>query len=472
MIRRKTVLLLSAFAAFVLSCCPRGGNSGFYEADALCFNASARDWVMGTGRLYPETVPAPPAAPKGYVPVYLSHYGRHGSRYMDGKNGYGLVSEVLRRAAADGRLTPLGKDIWAKYSSALPYLSGRIGELTPLGALQQRQIARRMVDNYPRLFRKGARVVANSTNLERTMLSMCNFNQALLQSHPWLDIHADAGRLMMGHINQHSPENPKVTPEDVQWKSADAPWRPEFDRYCGRLLHWEAFCSMLFDDMEYVRSICDPVRFERDYFAVAKNLPSCPVEDCGLFWAVPEEEQELLGRLENYTFYVEKSLWPGGNGRGCYLSEAVLGDIMAHVAEDLRDGVNVRLRFGHDGCIMALFALMGLYGWSDVPEDPERAWEYWDVSRIPMACNFQLVFFAPRRSAAKPVEEELLVMMMLNEEPVALPLKELPASGRHEYVAPGAASVRRNGSGPYYRWSDFVEHYTPILDNARMHLAQ
>ncbi|MBR3726803.1 MAG: histidine-type phosphatase, partial [Prevotella sp.] len=27
-------------------------------------------------------------APKGYEPYYISHYGRHGSRYLIGKNDY------------------------------------------------------------------------------------------------------------------------------------------------------------------------------------------------------------------------------------------------------------------------------------------------------------------------------------------------------------------------------------------------
>ena len=210
---------------------------------------------------------------------------------------------------------------------------------------------------------------------------------------------------------------------------------------------------MLFDEPGYAQSICDPVLFERNYFAVAKNLPGCPVEDCGMFRAIPEEEQQLLGRLENYTFYAEKSTWPGGNGRGCYLSEAVLGDIMAHVPQDLRDGVRVRLRFGHDGCIMALFALMGLDGWNAVPEDPADAWKVWDVSRVPMACNFQLVLFAPRRYAGTPRTEDLLLLMTLNEEPLQLPLPAVC-------------------EGPFYRWADFTEHYTPVLEEAREYLAR
>ncbi|MBQ9462769.1 MAG: hypothetical protein IJU68_03840 [Bacteroidales bacterium] len=451
MTRRRTIaLLLSAALVFagVTTACGCQREEGVSEEDA------AAQWAMGTGRLYPETVAAPPAAPRGYVPVYISHYGRHGARYMDGKGGYEAVSDVLRQASADGMLTPLGEDIWSRYSSVLPQLLGRTGELTPLGAEQHRQIAGRMARNYPRLIgRKGAKVVANSTNLERAMLSMLSFNQALLQLNPSLDITADASRTYMGRINQHSPENPKVTKEDVRWKSADAPWRPGFDRYCEGLLHPETVCGAIFKDMEYLRSLCEPVLFERKYFEVAKNLPGCPVEDCALLRAVPSDELRLLGRLENYTFYAEKSLWLGGNGRGCYLSESVLGDIIDRVPEDIAVGVRVRLRFGHDGCIMALFAMMGIEGWQSCFTDPSDAWQVWDTSRIPMAANFQMVFFAPGRSAKSPRPEDLLLLMMLNEEPLALPLQE---------CAPG----------PFYRWSDFLEHYIPVLEEARAILAR
>ena len=441
MTRRRTILQLLSAVLLSLSCISALGQ----EHDI--------QWAMGTGRLYPQTVQAPPRAPRGYVPVYLSHYGRHGSRYMDGKGGYEAVSRVLEKAAADGMLTPLGEDIWARYSAALPSLLGRTGELTPLGCVQHRQIAGRMVRNFPRLLkRKDSRVVANSTNLERTMMSMLSFGQELSRLNPSVEIVSDASRTYMGRINQHSPENPKVTPEDVRWKSADAPWRPGFDRYCEGLLQWRPFCAALFKDPDYVSGICNPVLFERKYFDVAKNLPSCPVPDCGLLRAFSEEELQRLGRLENYTFYAEKSLWSGGNGRGCLLSESVLGDIVERVPEDLANGVKVRLRFGHDGCIMALFAMMGLEGWPSTLDDPAQAWKFWDTSRIPMAANFQLVFFAPRRNSKAPAESDLLIMLMLNEEPVPLPLTPV--------------------DGAFYRWSDFLEHYVPVLEQARKQLQQ
>ena len=129
MTRRRTILQLLSAVLLSLSCISALGQ----EHDI--------QWAMGTGRLYPQAVQAPPRAPKGYVPVYLSHYGRHGSRYMDGKGGYEAVSRVLEKAAGDGMLTPLGEDIWARYSAALPSLLGRTGELTPLGFVGFIQLA-------------------------------------------------------------------------------------------------------------------------------------------------------------------------------------------------------------------------------------------------------------------------------------------------------------------------------------------
>ena len=413
--------------------------------------SAAAEWCLGTSRLYPETVPAVPKAPRGYVPVYLSHYGRHGSRYLVDPGQYKNVYEVLSAAAAEGKLTEEGERVWQFYSSVYPSFDKHEGELTPLGAAQHRAIAARMVQNYPRLFRSDSRIEANSTNLERTMLSMQYFTQGLLSLRPKLRIHADASRSYMGRINQHTLENPRATEYDVQWKKGTGLWRPAFEEYAAGLIDPEPFCGRLFTDYPSAPGLSDPLIFIQDFFDVAANLPSCGL-GYEMLEAFTEDELQLLGRLDNYRFYVSKSRWPGGDRRGCYLSEAVLGDIIDRTAEDLADGVSVRLRFGHDGCMMALFALMKLEGWDAEIEDLADAWKVWDVSRIPMAGNFQMVLFAPRRSAAAPREDDLLVMLMLNEEPLSLPLTPV--------------------SGNCYRWTDFISYCTPLLDEAREALAE
>ena len=50
-------------------------------------------------------------APKGYKPFYLSHYGRHGSRYMIGKEAYDVPYFALLKAKQEGKLTAKGEEI-------------------------------------------------------------------------------------------------------------------------------------------------------------------------------------------------------------------------------------------------------------------------------------------------------------------------------------------------------------------------
>ena len=455
MIRRRTRRL--SFDAVVLllavcwSCDVRQPASEYRPEEIMASQRTldgkqVSDWMMGVNRLYPAEFQDLPAPPRGYRPVYLSHYGRHGSRYITDAGLYQTVLRVLRRGAADSCLTPLGQSALERFEKVAEAYDMRMGELTPLGALQQKEIAGRMVARFPGLFDEDARVEANSTNLERTMLSMLNFTQTLVSLRPDLSIGTDASRKLMGAINQHSPENPRITAEDLKWKYTGSPWWDDFFGYFRGAVDWKAFCGRLFTVPGYVEGLCDPFEFEFDFYQVALNMPSIPLKGMSFFDLFTAEDLDILGRMDNYSFYVAKSLYPGSNGRGCYLSESVWGDILSRTREDLASGVRVRLRFGHDGCMMAMFAMLGLEGWTSEIEDPADAWKVWDVSRIPMASNLQLVLFG--RGATDP----LLLLMLLNEEPVELPLKS---------VAPG-----------YYLWDEFVAYCSPLIDSAREALSK
>ena len=54
-------------------------------------------------------------APKGYEPYYLSHYGRHGSRYLIGDTDYDWPIQTLQRADSLGKLTALGQDVLRRH---------------------------------------------------------------------------------------------------------------------------------------------------------------------------------------------------------------------------------------------------------------------------------------------------------------------------------------------------------------------
>ena len=50
-------------------------------------------------------------APKGYKAVYISHYGRHGSRYQSGEEIYKVVCSSLDEILANNLLTASGDSL-------------------------------------------------------------------------------------------------------------------------------------------------------------------------------------------------------------------------------------------------------------------------------------------------------------------------------------------------------------------------
>ena len=404
--------------------------------------------IFGVHLLYPRTVPAAPKAPKGYRPCHLSHYGRHGARHIQYDTQYFFVHSVLEKAHADGKLTPEGERLRDRYEAIYPLIERRSGELCPLGQEQHRAIARRMVDNYPSLFRGDAEVIALSTNLERTMLSMQACIDELHARNPRLRIAADGARREMGYLNPHCVENPWGGAFDQMWKGTKAVWREKFNAQSEQWVDWEGFAARIFTDVAYAKSLCRIVNFERDVYLIAADVPCMPVESEGFFDFFTSEELLTLAKCgDNYLSYMEKGRSPECPGRCWALCHTLLEDFITKADRDLESGLGVRLRFGHDGCMMGMFVLMDLPGWNGTAGNPDEIWECWDCSRIPMASNIQMTLYRGRKA-----DDPILMTWMLNEEPMPLPLEE---------VAPG-----------FYRWEDFKEVYRPKIEAARQLLKE
>ena len=65
---------------------------------------------------YPKVEAKQTPAPKGYKPFYVSHYGRHGSRYLLGDRDYLWIIQLMQKADSINGLTPLGKDVLKRLS--------------------------------------------------------------------------------------------------------------------------------------------------------------------------------------------------------------------------------------------------------------------------------------------------------------------------------------------------------------------
>ena len=166
--------------------------------------------------IYPDSIPDNlTPAPSGKRPFYISHYGRHGSRYISNRKGYDTPYKMMLHAGAVDELTPVGKKVLDEMTLILNDTEGRWGELTVLGSRQERQIARRMIQRFPEVFEGAAHVDAKSTVVARCITSMGYAMMEMAQLNPQLQITMRASKRDQDYMNHQDLRSRKnyMTPE-------------------------------------------------------------------------------------------------------------------------------------------------------------------------------------------------------------------------------------------------------------------
>ena len=72
-------------------------------------------------------------APRGYKPFYISHYGRHGSRYYWNAQLYQQLDSLLTTAHEKHLLTAEGEGFYERFMTAKEELKTGVSELTQVG---------------------------------------------------------------------------------------------------------------------------------------------------------------------------------------------------------------------------------------------------------------------------------------------------------------------------------------------------
>ena len=139
--------------------------------------------------------PATPP-PDGYKPFYISHYGRHGSRWLSSPDAYNDPLAILTEAHDAAKLTPWGESLYQRVKCAADNAWNRYGDLSGRGAIEHRAIAERMFFSFPELFstEKGGEcnIYSRSTTVPRCILSMAANNERLKELNPGIKIKREA----------------------------------------------------------------------------------------------------------------------------------------------------------------------------------------------------------------------------------------------------------------------------------------
>ena len=137
---------------------------------------------------YPDSIKTTlTPAPEGKKAFYISHYGRHGSRYISSRSGYDIPYMMMLHADSLDELTPTGHRVLQEMNSIMRNTEDRWGELTGIGKREMENIGRRIVERFPEVLCPGANVKAISTIVPRCIESMGSFTMKMLQvfrAHP------------------------------------------------------------------------------------------------------------------------------------------------------------------------------------------------------------------------------------------------------------------------------------------------
>ena len=398
-------------------------------------------------------------APKGYKPFYMSHYGRHGSRFLTSASQYDRPREILSKAVEDGALTEFGLAVYKRIEVMCQVAEGRVGDLTQVGKEEHKGIAYRMVRNYPTLFSGRSVINTLSTTTPRTILSMASACMEFSRLSPGITIIFDAsGRdsYYMGNIDEavNSFRNSREKSLAVS----------EFN---VRHTHPERLMIAMFKDTTYITRFDTEVSsFGRFMMPGARQQtddtpPTYVKQDMSvtLFSQISEiaanmrshdigfNLDDVLTPDEWYDFFLMNNLYWYSMSAFTPLS----GDIVPYgqvnllkniifTAQEVIDngGVSATLRFGHDTYMFPLLCLMEINDCAWSVDDFERVadkWVSYDICY--MGSNLQLVFYKNRQG-------NVLVKALLNEKEAKLPIESELA--------------------PYYDWEDLLKYYSSKIE--------
>ena len=370
-------------------------------------------------------------APKGYEAFYISHYGRHGSRYDSNDDYASAVWPLMKKADSLGLLSEVGKAFYKDFNALMEEQQGMFGMLTSLGAREHRGIAERMAANFPEVFKgKNGRdvVYCQSSIYPRCLLSMTNFTHSLDRNTDGLEFTFVTGDRYYRYLAYHSKKRPAL---ELAKAKEDAVRR--------QTMKPMELIEYFFNDAEKACDLIgDPYRFEMNLY-LASSVGHLSDHGVCLLSYFPTDILVRNWEVRNPRFYLAYGMSNEMSDYQKTVSRRLLADFIrrAEDAVEKDSDIAADLRFGHDTALLPLVGHIGIEGmdnWASF----DQVNSVWNSSvSICMASNLQMIFYRNRKN-------EVIVKLMYNEKETTIP-------------------ALNTWSGPYYKWSDLKAYFRSLL---------
>lgn len=382
-----------------------------------------RDMAASIYHPYEPNVYENTPAPKGFNPFYISHYGRHGSRFHTSLKNYGPGVTILEKADSLGILTADGDSLLSTMKEMESLTTGMVGQLTERGHLEHRQIAARMYDRFKPVFRHRKEVDAVSTTVPRCIISMAEFTSSLREKDKKLEISLQTGDKYTSYLAKGIEDENILTHSGVVGDSL----RKALNVY-------DTFLERIFTDPERAARLLGS---EENMARLARSvyLAGADFDDIGLdarpVFDYLDDSLLISNTIAQDTrlYYLMGGSTESGDSYRESSKELIL-DIVDKADKAIEEGSGraADLRFGHDTGLLPLISTIGIEG-ADKRHPYLEAYKYWNAATmIPMGSNLQMIFYRNRKG-------QVLVKLLYNEKETKIPALQAY-------------------SGPYYRWDE------------------
>lgn len=343
--------------------------------------------------------------PAGFKPFYISHYGRHGSRYHTQEKYFAESYITLEKAWASGNLTVDGEHLLKQADSLYRMHDGMLGMLTAKGVREQKTLAKRMCERFPEVFAgRGMRQIESySSDYPRCILSLAAFTGSILSQYPNIEVSYESGERCSRYLRITEPYAPSK--EYYYHLMHDA-----IEKSCD----WNSVMEKLF---------LNPALVEITPYEMASHIWGA--------WAICECVEDV--HIDIMRYFTREQLFNTWKLRSLYYYQILaksdrfgeapaigtailLKDFLEKADNAIVSGnTAATLRFGHDSTLMPLMALVGIDEFDDWHTESDPIIAKWDLgSHVCMGSNFQMVFY--RNKTGK-----ILVKILYNEKETTIP---------------------------------------------------
>lgn len=380
--------------------------------------------------VYPDSITAKlTPAPAGKKPFYISHYGRHGSRYISNRSGFDTPYFMMLHADSLDELTPTGQQVLRHMNNIMRNTEGRWGELTGYGKQQMQNIGRRMAERFPEVFHPGANVTCISTVVPRCIESMGSLAMEMLQVCPQLHITMQASKRTQWYMNYQDKKLRRnyMTPEAQK----------ALDAYTATRMGNTRLMELIFKNPDIAEEFVNQEDFS--YYLMKMGLFQLNTNfnrNTNLIGLFNTNDLYRMWQVDNAYWYLQHGACKLNGGNQPYTQRHLLKKMIADADSCIKlPDPGAQLRFGHETVLLPLVCLIGVNGFDFSTDnlDELEGHGWWCSSVFPMAGNLQFIFYR-----SNPKDKDVLVKVLLNEAEATLPIS--------------------TDCAPYYHWSDFRQY--------------